>query len=422
MVFEPRPPRILWANMFCLLDTSSGASISAREMLRQLALKGYEVAIVGATIFDHPHGNVRMRKQWDFVQSKKGQFINVNDGPLVHRLLVTESTRRSNATCNEENIWHSYYIAVLDTFKPDLMFFYGGRTIDMLKAVEARARGIPTAAYLVNAAYRGPHWCRDVDLMITDSNATAQNYRDKEGYRIIPVGAFIDPAPVVARQHSRENLLLVNPTAEKGANIVILLALDLEQRRPDIKFEVVQSRGNWDTLVKQVTTAIGRPRDSLSNVILTQHTDDMRPIYGRARLLLAPSLWWDSGPRVLAEAMLNGIPAIITKRGGMPEMIGDAGIHLNFAANLYEPPHMIIPNPSHLSPVADLIIRMYDDEAYYQGYVARARNVGRTLHNIDTSTQRLVDAFKPLLDQKAGDQDFAALLKAAHKQGLAPAG
>ena len=34
--FKDRKPRLLWANAFCLLDTSSGASMSVRQMLLQL--------------------------------------------------------------------------------------------------------------------------------------------------------------------------------------------------------------------------------------------------------------------------------------------------------------------------------------------------------------------------------------------------
>jgi hypothetical protein len=36
-----RKPRLLWANLYCLLDTSSGASMSVRQMLMQLVQAGY---------------------------------------------------------------------------------------------------------------------------------------------------------------------------------------------------------------------------------------------------------------------------------------------------------------------------------------------------------------------------------------------
>ncbi|WP_197412492.1 glycosyltransferase [Novosphingobium sp. Fuku2-ISO-50] len=378
------------------------------------------MTVIGATVFGDPKGNFRLKGQWSAIRLRQGQFVDVADGPLTHQLLVTGNTVRDAIATREEDQWHGHYNAILDTFKPDLVIFHGGRLVDMVIADEARVRGIPSAAYVANGNYGGSRWCRDVDLIFTESDATAQLYRDKARYRVTPVGTFVDPATVVASDQTRENLLLVNPSAEKGAGIVILLALALERRRPDIRFEVVQSRGNWQGLVKAVTTALGRPRDSLGNVIVTPNTDDMRPVYGRARLLLAPSLCWDSGPRVLAEAMLNGIPAIITDRGGLPEMVFDGGIVLKLPLQWHEAPYLAFPYPSRIERVVDAIIRLYDDEPHYQALARRARAAGRAVHDIEFNVQRLIRAFAPLLEQQAGDRDFYEALTTAHKQGLTP--
>jgi len=54
---ERPKPRILWANAYCLMDTSSGASMSVREILKQLAVRGFDVCILGATNFDSESGS-----------------------------------------------------------------------------------------------------------------------------------------------------------------------------------------------------------------------------------------------------------------------------------------------------------------------------------------------------------------------------
>ena len=127
---QPQParkPRILWAALCCLLDGSSGACMSVREILRQLARNGYEITVVGATIFDNPSGIPGpLKKQWQELRKDKKPAINVNDGPLTHRLLITESTHREAMTCHEENLWHDLYTSFLDASKPDLVFFFGG--------------------------------------------------------------------------------------------------------------------------------------------------------------------------------------------------------------------------------------------------------------------------------------------------------
>lgn len=399
-----RKPRLLWANVYCLMDTTSGASMAVREMLRQLVAKGYEVAVVGATIFDHPRGIERIKDRWDGIRQGKGAVVTVDDKPLLHRLILTKSTKRDEMTSKEEGIWLGLYQATLDKFKPDVVFYYGGQALDLLIPIEAKALGIPTVAYLANGNYRGSRWHRDVDLVLTDSQATADMYHHAEGFKSVPLGSFIDPKSIVSSQHTRKRLLFINPSLEKGVGIVIQLAMLLEKRRPDIIIEVVESRGNWHSMLEMVSRVLGSPRTSLKNVVVTPNTTDMRPLYGRARLLLAPSLWWESSGRVLAEAMLNGIPAIVTDRGGMAEMIGNAGIKLSLPAECYEKPYAKLPGMKFFEPLIDLIIRLYDEDLFYMKYAERAKHVGRTVHGLDMNTGRLLTALRPLVRQRAGDQ------------------
>jgi glycosyltransferase involved in cell wall biosynthesis len=413
-----RKPRLLWANAYCLLDTSSGASISVREMLLQLVGQGYEVHIVGATIFDHDRGAEESRPQWAPMINHPGSVAMLSDGPLLHHLLVTANTRRSLMTSFEEGSWHALYLQALDTFQPDLVFYYGGQTLDLLIAGEARARGIPSAFILANGNYSHTRWCRDVDLILTDSQATAEYYAYRLGIRPTAVGHFIDPVRVVAERHSRERILFINPVLEKGVAVVIRLAILLEQRRPDIVFEVVESRGNWSEMLMQVTTAMGQPREVLTNVVVTPNSSDMRPVYGRARLLLAPSLWWESGGLVVSEAMLNGIPAIVTDHGGMPEMVQDAGIILKLNAIYHEKPYALVPGDESLLPLLERMILLYDDASHYAEMVARAQRVGQTRHHVLTSTGRLLRALQPWVDLRAGDRDAGEALRRWHKHGL----
>lgn len=400
MTAPARPIRILWANVYCLLDTSSGASIAIRDMLRQLCFKGYEIAVCGATVFDNERGRQRLADQWDAVDAKKGSVISVRDDPLVHYLYVTESYLRDRMMSFEENQWLNFYTATLDKLKPDLVFFYGGQALDMMIADEARSRGIPVAAYLANPNYHGKRWCRDVDVIITDSQATAQFYREKDGYDVVPVGTFIDPAPVLAKRRTRKRVLFVNPSMEKGAAIVARLAMLMEQRRPDITFEVVESRGNWQSVLRQVSSVFGEARDSLTNVVVTPNTDDMRPIYGRARVLLAPSLWWESAGRVIAEALINGIPAMVSNRGGPPEMVGAGGLTIDFPPQCYQSPYTEIPTDDLLEKICDEIVRIYDDDAYYKTLCDRAVVHARNYHDISKNTLKLAAAFAPQISAK----------------------
>ncbi|MFM7000441.1 MAG: glycosyltransferase [Limnohabitans sp.] len=398
---QHRPLRIFWANVYCLLDTSSGASMSARQMLTQLCKLGHEVHVLGATVLDSERGTTLLQAHWADMQTKQGQFIEIKDGVLAHQVLVTASIHRAAMTNHEEGLWMAAYHKVLHRLKPDIVFYYGGQSFDWLIASEAKFIGAKVVAYLVNGNYGGERWCRDVDLIITDSQATADFYNSTHNYDVRAVGTFIDPAKVVAAEHTRQRILFVNPAREKGAGIVAQLALLFEKVRPDIVFEVVESRGRWSEMVRIVTAVMdGKSRDHLSNVVVTPNTTDMRPLYGRARLLLAPSLWWESGARVLAEAMLNGIPAIVTRRGGSPEMIGDGGLKVELPAECYERPYSKLPKFELLRPLVEKILRLYDHPQEYEHYARRAYNVGQQKHNIAANTRLLAQLFEKLCDRQ----------------------
>lgn len=415
---KARRPRVLWANAACLLDTSSGASMSVREILMQLNASMVDVRIFGATNFDSERGTDVIKSYPQAHGAKPGDILSLKDGPLVHNLFVTTHVRRSQMTTKEEMSWHIKYAGILASFRPDLVFFYGGQTLDYLISDEARVRGIPSAAYLANANYHGTRWCRDVDLILTDSEATAGLYAERHGLLVRPIGKFINQDRFVSPKHTRRNVLFVNPSLEKGAGIVLRLAAMLKQRRSDILIEVLESRGRWQESRERLKAKLGPEVADLPNVTVTPHVSDMRPVYGRARVLLAPSLWWESAARVLAESLLNGIPCIVTNRGGSAEMVGNAGAVIDLEEKYFKKPYTLVPDPSELEPFASSIIEMYDNEAKYQTLVEHARKIAAERHHISISTRRVIAEMAPLWDRRAGDGDFEALEVQHHRHKL----
>ncbi len=412
----PRRPRILWANLSCLLDTSSGTATAIREMIRQLS-STMDVAVLGATLFDSERGTELIKTFPHAHRAKPGEVLVIRDEPLAHNLFVTSSPARPMMTAREEAAWHVCYVRLLLEFRPDLVFFYGGYPLDFLIADEARARAIPTAAYIANGNYKGTRWCRDVDVILTDSEATARMYEERLSLKMLPVGHFIDHGRFLSEVHARKSLLFVNPMPEKGVGIVLRLAAMLKKSRPDIPIEVVESRGRWQDALARFMPVLGSTILDLPNVTVIPHVTDMRPVYGRARMLLAPSLWWESSGRVLVEAMLNAIPAIVTNRGGMPEMVRDGGIIIDLPPRYFETPFLAVPEEAELLPFIQAITEAYDNGAQYDLLSARALRVGNEQHHIAASTRRVIDALSPLLERRAGDGDLEALESRLHRHG-----
>jgi glycosyltransferase involved in cell wall biosynthesis len=165
----------------------------------------------------------------------------------------------------------------------------------------------------------------------------------------------------------------------------------LEEERPDITFEVVQSRGNWETLVRQVTRQFGEERSELSNVILTPNTPDMRPIYARAKVLLALSLWWESFGRVAAEAAMNGIPTIASSSGGLLEACGPWGIKFQLPSEIHQPPYNKTPNDQLMASLATILIRTIRKRVEANKKSHNHINHLKTL-TLEYSTERAINA------------------------------
>jgi glycosyltransferase involved in cell wall biosynthesis len=87
------------------------------------------------------------------------------------------------------------------------------------------------------------------------------------------------------------------------------IAAELARRRPEIPLLVVEGRSaaGW-----QRETGIDLA--GLPNVTVRPNTADPRTFYTDSKLLLVPSLWNESFGLVAAEAMLNGIPVLASKR------------------------------------------------------------------------------------------------------------
>jgi glycosyltransferase involved in cell wall biosynthesis len=77
-------------------------------------------------------------------------------------------------------------------------------------------------------------------------------------------------------------------------------------------------------------------------------------------VLLVPSVR-EAGARVVAEALLNGVPPLVSNRGGLPEMCRGAGF--------------VLPVDDHRSLDAwiDTLVPLMDDDERYQQESRRAR-------------------------------------------------
>jgi glycosyltransferase involved in cell wall biosynthesis len=113
-------------------------------------------------------------------------------------------------------------------------------------------------------------------------------------------------------------ITMINPHHVKGVETFLAVARAL----PTQRFLLVES---WildpPALATLQQRLAGQP-----NVTFMRRVADIGEVYARTRLLLVPSLWEEAFGRVAIEAQSCGIPVLASRRGGLPESVGDGGL------------------------------------------------------------------------------------------------
>lgn len=160
----------------------------------------------------------------------------------------------------------------------------------------------------------------------------------------------------------RSSAVFINPGPHKGLAIVMALA----EARRDVPFLFVRNRKGVDPAAVLGGDPVCHP-----NIRLVGPFDDMRQVYARAKLVLAPSQWLETWGRIATEAHLSGIPVLASDRGGLPEAVGPGGVCL--------------PADAPMTAWIAAFSRIWDDGRYYAKLCEAARAWARR-PEIDSET------------------------------------
>ena len=215
--------------------------------------------------------------------------------------------------------WNPRNLAeVVGKFRPDVAIVQNGNTVPMAQSLLSCS--VPSLVYFHNVEFddlEGDPSRLSGAAYVANSLFTARRVQEAFGIASTVIRPFV-PRDLYETVSSRENVTFINPYPEKGADI----AFDIAAQCPDIPFAFIESWG-IDTILRD---ALEQRLAKLPNVTLHPRTSDMKAIYAKARILLAPSRWEEAWGRVASEAHFSGIPVIGSQRGGLPEAIGPGGI------------------------------------------------------------------------------------------------
>ncbi len=417
-----RRPSILFCCPGSILEITSGAALSLRTILAALANTGFRAIALQATIFDSVQGGEHIMKAGESQSDKPIWRTEVNG--VEHLIVKTGSHTRRFMTCQEEETYMNLFRAEITYRRPDMVFLWGGLILERSIMREAKDANVPVVFYLVNEGYKDKSVFKDVSVVITDTQATAKLYKERHDIDCQAVGKFIATEEVVPKVPRRPDYItFINPSFEKGVSVFMPLAKLAAKLCPEVKFLVVQSRGRWDNALE----VLKFKAEDFPNVMVIGHQTDMRPIYASTRALLLPSLWHESGARVIAEAQLNGIPILASNTGGSAELIDGGGKIFEIPQEAREKRGEVIVTENDLLPWIEEIKNLWNDEKYYKDISEKVMQIGKK-HDISVSTQRFIKAVSAAVLKSKGiplpkaGQPVKGMRTPSAKKSLKPAG
>lgn len=393
-------PKILWMSPYSLHDISSGASIHCKTVLECLAKRGFEVWSCSSFIFDSPAGASVFNNLKDKIDSSKKSVFEIDDAGIHYIYTRSSSNFEQEQNLNDQELLFKVYCSVLDNFKPDFVMGFGTGMISMTSFAEAQRRGIVTIYPVLNGNH-GNYAFPNTDLILTDSHASANLYFRRDQIRMIPTGQLFDPVYCISNKRKPKYITFINPSFEKGLSIFAKLAQYCQKAHPDLRFLVVNSHGNFAENIQYLHTKGNKddhplkPQD-FDNVDMTPATNNMKPIYAVSKVLVTPSLWWESWGRVASEAVLNNIPVLGSTSGGLKEATFGAGIHLDAPEHCIKD-NLSLPDDEEIKPWAQALERLVNEDWGQQLKLAQDNL------SIDKNIDRLIAILRPYYERRYRD-------------------
>ena len=382
--------RLLLAIHNAYTDHTSGAAQSMRILMQWMADAGHDVHVLASARFDAgPPANIlrhlaeheiearRSPAPKAFVKSLKRRSANLGPGRptldftlrgVAVTMLLTTAPPNTAAEQFEGDEFVFLLDRLLDDFAPQVVLTYGSHPVIREMLRRSRSRGAKTVFSLRNHGYEDPAYYENVDHVLTTSPYLSQFYRERIGLESVGINSPIDWAQVESPHDSRRFVTFVNPSPHKGSLLFARLADMLGSRRPDIPIMVVQSA----TSAAPLNAIPGVDFSRYPQIVAAPATPSPAAFFALTKLLLVPSTFPEPFGRVAAEALINGVPPIVSNRGALPETVGGGGTVLPLPDWL-TPDARDLPSETEARPWFDAVCTLWDDPVLYAQASARAR-------------------------------------------------
>lgn len=396
-------PSILCVSEVCLLDVKSGVAHQTRAVLKALAAAGWNVQAITLSLCEGD-GEQSLAECFPEVAPgiNSGSLVTIDDDTLHHHVLVTGSTLHQSLRPWEMRKFQTHARQLLIDVQPDIVLTYGSQMLQPILA-EAQHRGSRTVFSLANPSYaqrsqQNNFVFRYIDDFLVPSAAMADLYRREMGLEAI-VLADIVPSLIDGRRNltpqritnrKQRVVTMINPEPAKGGLLFLNIVAQAAAMAPEIRFRAVEHR--WG---KQQWIDHGADIAQLENLEWEPLSNDMTRLYEESALLLVPSVSFEASGRVIAEAMLAGMPVLATEIGGIPAQLNGGGFLFDLPEAM-KTDFSALPETAYVQKWTHFIRVLMEDDGIYRQAVQLTLKAA-AIHTPERCQQQAVNIFTALL-------------------------
>jgi glycosyltransferase involved in cell wall biosynthesis len=394
--------RFLLINNHCISDPTVGVTQSLRTIMKWLSDAGHACHILTTARLESKQLAVEEHLRdlgvgMAVAPDDSGRtVVHYQTGGVPITLLATRHNDEASPDPGEMQQFLGLVGDLLGDFAPDQVIACNAHPMIQAALAGARIRGAVTAFAVRSHGFTRPYF-EHVDHAFTCSQYLTDCYRSTIGLISTPLEPPIEWATVVAPVESRAFVTFVHPSPHKGLFLFARLADMLGARRPDIPMLIVQSGQSAGSLHAIQGIDLRRYPQIMAAPPVPAPADYL----ALTRILLVPSVWDEPFGRVAAEAMINGIPALVSNRGALAHVVGgdrrDGGGGYVLPVPSWMTAHTsTLPSEAEVEPWYEAVCTLWDDAATYRAVAERAKAIAMERYGEDVSRRRHVDYFTSL--------------------------
>ena len=384
--------KFLFFSPHALVDSSNGAAKCVQTLLEELMALGHQCLVVTGAIVDGKNDlfdqvvaapilqHFRILEADMSVPLRKVSFHGID-----HLIVGARALRADEFLAYEEIILQNLFTDTFENFQPDVLLTYGGYVSNFVAGQYAMMRGRKSVLFAASDSYSQPGDFVHVNMVISVSQALTAKLSRATTLPIVNLKSLVRRADALCENRTPAYITFINPTLAKGLKLAAALAVECQRRGRPYQFLFVESRGTRATALRDCPELAG-----CTNVTFAQNTANVLAIYEQTRVILYPSVWYETAGRVLLEATANDIPVLASNVGGIAEMLDGAGYLLDPSPEMLE--KWGTPPPSaYLEQWLAVLDRLHDDPSEMADAVKRAEDA-RGRYSVPALTRKFAEA------------------------------